>query len=274
MKYEKRIVFFIDLLGFKNLINKTKNADGSDNETEIQKIVNAYNSIRDVWDLDSDKDDKKNLFVTKNSKEITIFSDSIVISFLAKEESEIFYTLLEVKWMIMRLINRNILSRGAVSFGNLIHNDKFVFGPALVEAYTLESKAAIYPRIILDRDIIDLARKAKQSRHSEEQEVEFIESLLEKDLDGMYYIDYFTKAQSELDAPEYDFPDYIQTLEKITKDGLRIDKIDVRAKYIWMKEKYNRMVENIIRNKSSWEPKLKEVDESLCDFYKSLKKIN
>jgi hypothetical protein len=42
--------------------------------------------------------------------------------------------------------------------------------------------------------------------------------LLERDLDGMYYIDYFGKAQEELEDPLYDFTDYIQKLaDKIDK---------------------------------------------------------
>ncbi len=128
------------------------------------------------------------------------------MSVRAKHESEIFWTLLEIKHLIMALIWRGILVRGSVVRGKLIHEPEKVFGPALVEAYVLESKAALYPRIILDRDIVLSAGEAKAQQHSSKQEMKYVESLLEKDSDGMYYVDYFFKAQEELDDPSYDFP--------------------------------------------------------------------
>ena len=207
MNYQNRVVIFIDILGFKELLTETTDKEGNDNEEGILKLTQAYESIRDVWDLDKIETDSNILKKTsKQDKQITFFSDCIVISFPAKEKSEIFYTLLEVKWVILRLISQGILCRGAISYGKLLHNDKFIFGPALVEAYILESKAANYPRVILDRSIIDLAGNARLGNHTREEEITFVESLLEKDLDGMYYIDYFAKAQEELDDPQYDFP--------------------------------------------------------------------
>ena len=278
MNYENRIVLYIDILGFKELLNETTDKYDNDDEIAINKIVNAYNSIRDVWDLDkeiTDNDIDEESY--KLTKKVSIFSDCIVISFLAKERSEIFHTLLEVKWMIIRLIYKGILCRGAITYGKLIHNDKFLFGPALVEAYILESKAANYPRVILDRNIIDLAGRAQKSGHSPEQEMEYVESLLEKDLDGMYYIDYFAKAQEELDDPDYDFPIYIQKLGDKIRHGMNSskhpNKADIRVKYIWMKEKFNSMID-MGKRKGFLESLKKNGEFELYDFYKDLKKIN
>jgi hypothetical protein len=278
MNYQDRVVIFIDILGFKELLNETTDKEGNDNEEGITKLTKAYKSIRDVWDLDKVSSDSSILKKTsKQDKQITIFSDCIVISFPAKEKSEIFYTLLEVKWVILRLISQGILCRGAISYGKLLHNDKFIFGPALVEAYILESKAANYPRVILDRSIIDLAGSARSENHTREEEIEYVESLLEKDLDGMYYIDYFAKAQEELDDPQYDFPNYIQTLGDKIRHGMNSSKhpskADIRVKYIWMKEKYNRMVE-MSKNKDFLNSLKQDEEMELLEFYKNLKKIN
>jgi len=114
--------------------------------------------------------------IPRNSKTITTFSDCLVISFKAIEKSEVFHTLLEIKWMIMRLIYRGILCRGAITYGKLIHTDEVLFGPALTEAYILETKVALYPRVILHKDIIDLAGKAKSSHHTSELEEEYVQS--------------------------------------------------------------------------------------------------
>jgi hypothetical protein len=247
-KYEDRIVAFIDILGFKAILNSTVDDKGNDIQPNIDLIVSAYNSIRDVWDLDEELyDDLPELrraheIIKSKSKKITTFSDSIVISFLVSDESEIFSTLLELKWVIMRLISKGILCRGALTYGKMIHTDKFLFGPALVEAYELESTAALYPRIILSDELIQLAGKYKAAHHDSATEIRYIKELLKKDTDGMYYIDYFLGAQSELDDHENDFPEYIRLVSEAVRKGLRVKKPNVKIKYMWMKEKINKII--------------------------------
>lgn len=275
MKYQQRIVAFIDILGFKGILNDTVKADGADNENKIDEIISAYEAIRDIWDLD----EKSKLLNTSSSqsKKVTIFSDSIVISFEAEEPSEVFYTLLELKWLIMRLLWHGILCRGAVSLGKFIHTDEYLFGPALVEAYLLESKAALYPRIILDRTVIDAGANNHAMHHTINMEKEFVESLLEQDSDGMYYIDYFFKAQYELDDPEYGFPEYINNLGNIIRKGLMASsnptKVDIRIKYSWMRERYNRMVSTVTKNEVI-EGFRNQGEQELADFYSELKLIS
>ncbi len=43
--------------------------------------------------------------------------------------------------------------RGAITCGNFYSNEIFVYGEALVQAYEMESQRAVYPRIIIDKDI-------------------------------------------------------------------------------------------------------------------------
>lgn len=90
----------------------------------------------------------------------------------------------------------------------------------------------------------------------------------------MYYIDYFFKAQSELDDPEYDFPEYIDNLGQIIREGLmgssHHGKADIRVKYSWMRERYNHMV-NIVTNKETLN---NSGDCELAELYRELKKIS
>ena len=275
MNYEQRIVAFIDILGFRALLDETISKDGADISSRIDEVVRAYESIREIWDLDKKSESLSPS--TYSSKQVTIFTDSIVVSFKAEEPSEVFFTLLEIKWLIMRLLNHRILCRGAVTLGKLIHKDEYIFGPALVEAYTLESRAALYPRVILDRNIVEAGATFKSKDHTSKQELEYVESLLERDSDGMYYVDYFYKAQSELDDPNYDFPAYIQNLGEVIRKGLmgssHHSKADLRVKYSWMRERYNKMVEKVTSKEAI--KALKSAGEiDLADFYFDLKKIS
>lgn len=115
MNYENRVTAFIDILGFKDILSQTVGKKDEDQPDKIEEIFLAYKAIRDVWDLD-DKDNEYRKSIPRNSKQITTFSDCVVVSFRANEKSEIFYTLLEIKWMIMRLIYRGILCRGAITY--------------------------------------------------------------------------------------------------------------------------------------------------------------
>ncbi|MFZ5294765.1 hypothetical protein ACS6K7_06515 [Enterobacter chuandaensis] len=275
MKYEQRIVAFIDILGFKSLLDGTVEKDGNDNENAIDAVVSAYEEIYDIWNLDENPSfiDSK----PTQSKKVSIFSDCVVVSFEVDQPSEVFYTLLEIKWLIMRLISRGMLCRGAVSMGKFIHTDRYLFGPALVEAYMLESKAAMYPRVILDHSVIEAGINNRGPHHSISQEKAYVESLLEQDSDGMYYIDYFFKAQSELDDPENDFPAYIDNLANVIRKGLmgssHHSKADLRVKFSWMRERYNRMVE-IVTNKEALNQISRSSESEIADFYNNLKPIS
>jgi|TARA_R110001592_G_scaffold97519_1_gene279375 hypothetical protein len=275
MKYEERVVAFIDVLGFKSLLGETVNSDGKDNEEAIDRIISAYNFIREIWDLDKPNNSSERK--TSESKQVSIFSDCIVISFKAHDPSEVFWTLLEIKSLIMRLLWGGMLCRGAVSLGKFIHTPQYLFGPALVEAYLLESKAALYPRVILDRPIIEAGAKHHAIHHTSSMEEEYLVSLLEQDSDGMYFIDYFYKAQEELDDPTYDFPAYINNLKEIIGKGLmgssHPSRADLRVKFSWMRERFNRMVETV--HKSSFIEKLESSGEfELAMAYKKIKPIS
>jgi hypothetical protein len=271
VNYEDRIVAFIDILNFSGLIHETVDARGRERADKIKKIYDAFEVIQGNW-----KQSDQGAGIGR-SKRVTIFSDSIVISVKSAEKSQIFWTLLEIKHLIMSLVWRGILVRGAIVRGKLIHEEEKVFGPALIEAYTLESKAALYPRIILDRELVQAAAESRSPHHSVTDEIGYVELLLESDADGMYYIDYFYKAQSELDDPDYDFPSYIEALGDIIRKGLmgsvHPSNADVRVKYSWMRERYNRMVERVTAPLRHVDLEAGEPDE-LQMFYSQLKKIS
>lgn len=136
MKYEDRIVFFFDILGFRDLVNSS--AQSNDSYQEI-KIILEY--VRQFYESEINDSSSK-------SKQISFFSDSIIISFEESEPEIIFYTLCDVQILLMNLVIRGIVMRGAISFGKLYHDKDFIFGPAFIDAYESETKQAIYPRII------------------------------------------------------------------------------------------------------------------------------
>lgn len=235
MNYDDRIVCFIDILSFKNIINATVNSENKDIKSEIENVNDVLLLARDVLDIDVPCKISK-------SKVVTQFSDSIVISFNVEEESEIFYTLTEILHLIMNFVKNGILIRGGISYGKLIHNEKIVFGPGLISAYEMESKAALYPRVILDKSIIEIA-KFFHSKHADPDiEEEFLMEMVTMDTDDMYYIDYIEKAKSELDEPELEMPSYIDCLKAIIDSNKNYEAPDIKVKIGWLINKYNRLI--------------------------------
>ncbi len=141
-----------------------------------------------------------------------------------------------------------------------------IFGPGLIDAYILESKAANYPRIILDEAILDVAAKYHAKHHTPKLELDSIKSILGRDSDGLYYVDYFSSAQSELDDPEYDFPTYLEKLSEIIKNGIHSKKPDIKVKYNWLKQNYN----NVVKSYQDMHQPSESEDYDLGNAYHSL----
>ena len=266
MNYDHRIVCFIDILGFSSIISRSIDKNFRDIPTKIDKINETLLLVRDILSMDDTK------FHISSSKTITQFSDSIVISFVVNEPNEVAMTLSDIQHIIVNFIVRGFLVRGGISYGKLIHTDKLVYGPGLVTAYYTESKAALFPRVILDKTVIKIAERFGGEVRTRNDESPF-ESMITKDSDEMYYIDYFSKAASEMDD-DFQWIHYVKALKKLifSYGDLTFLPPDIKVKVGWLINKYNKLVTEL-KNR---ELILQLEEEGLFDlvrFYKSLRRI-
>lgn len=81
-------------------------------------------------------------------------------------------------------LEHNILSRGSITYGDLFIDDLMVFGSALIQAYELESKVAVFPRVVLSKQV-----QEHDARIDIENEAISINNLRE-DSDEMFFLDY------------------------------------------------------------------------------------
>ena len=134
----------------------------------------------------------------------------------------------KLKYAQIHLVNEyNILIRGGIVKGPLIHNNDLLLGPAMINAYNLESKCALSPRIVIDPKVKWKYDQINKSIHEKEK-------VLKKDFDGTYYIDYFNDS---LDFYAGDEEVYFQQLCNIIKSNINSSDISIRMKYLWMREK-------------------------------------
>lgn len=141
VSYERKFVAFYDVLGWRHKIAEAG--------TDPDKILSLKAAVSG-WSLLSSSQTQNRGFKTQ----ITSFSDNVVISEPVEGPN---FDLLLFRLGYMQVIASwsGLLIRGAITIGNLVHDDLVVFGPALNRAYELESQRAVYPRIILDPDLGD-----------------------------------------------------------------------------------------------------------------------
>lgn len=129
--YEERYCLFLDILGFKSHINETVNSGQDTNRSmTFNRLKAALRSISEGVYY------KEGLLIDgqsrPTSRQVTQFSDSVVVSYLKSEpfNTGITSILLDVNRLQLDLVPRGILLRGAISAGLLYHDKDHVFGPA------------------------------------------------------------------------------------------------------------------------------------------------
>jgi len=245
MQYDTRIVLFLDILGFKKHV-----LDTTEKNKETNELIDNEDRIDSLYDTLSKMGEIAGVNGNQEKINVTQFSDSIVISFLDKSPSKasaVFEIILKI---ITHLVSKEIICRGALSYGKFIHDSRILFGPALVEAYETESKAAMYPRVIMDRKIYDYSRMYHDKKTDKFIIPEGISDYLKLDLDGKYYIDYFTAAARVIED-ETELIAYYKTLREIIINGRRFEQPDLKVKYGWLRMKYNKFLRNVTPENSS-----------------------
>ena len=148
----------------------------------------------------------------------------------------------------------------------LFHDSNYIFGPAFIEAYDIESKIAKYPRIICNESIVLLSQKGK-ALHSARQDLEIFTQIVRQDNDKFWYIDYIGNIESLFDNA-YEQIDYLLNIHGFIVDNLKENTmVSVLEKYDWMRQKYNATIKDILNNE-----RLKDQNFDLYTYSKQLKK--
>lgn len=140
-------VAFIDLLGVSQKIE-------SKSQWGLDSIWLFYQHI-------------KNEILKYNNTKIRIFSDNILICEEIDENNpqQAIKNVLDFIQVIeeSQLLLGSMFVRGGFTIGDLHFEENFVYGEALLKAYELESKHAIYPRVVIDKSVIEIVGLVKTS---------------------------------------------------------------------------------------------------------------
>ncbi|MBL6853692.1 MAG: hypothetical protein ISS15_09365 [Alphaproteobacteria bacterium] len=157
----KQIVAFIDLLGFSSIIRQN-------DEVRLQQVLGLLKQLADAvgeFNIAEIAKSEQRREVSLRPA-ISAFSDNIVFSFRLdrmrkldiREHAAVHYLAHDVARIFMRAIDFGCAVRGGIAVGDLFHEGRVVFGPALVEAYELESNFAHEPRVLLSPEAAKLLK--------------------------------------------------------------------------------------------------------------------
>jgi hypothetical protein len=130
MPYTERYVAFADILGFSAIVKQTESDQTSARFDALASALEGIGSFDgDVADVGADF-------------QYQTFSDSIVLSTEATAPGMIVLLSCLSELSLRLLTGSGLLLRGAVSKGKLYHRGAVMFGPAFLEAYSIEKSIA------------------------------------------------------------------------------------------------------------------------------------
>jgi len=178
-KYSKKIFAFLDILGFESIVNESKS-----NPKLISRIVNMLMRSKKIA-LSSLNAKLKVLQVNPNQYSYRSFSDMSVISgpYVSHDDMSFLSTWIMFYQYFMWKEERTFI-RGAIVYGDIYEDKDVVFGPALIDAYHLESgkTKAVWPRVLIDKSLLDKTTETERRR-------DFYEFIRQDD-DKLVYLDY------------------------------------------------------------------------------------
>lgn len=214
----ERIVAFIDILGFESLVR-----DLEKDERLHQRLQYALQDIKRV------KISSLNENTAQKDLEVSVFSDCVAISAERDNYHGVIWTAIHLQSSLLVL---GILTRGGISKGGLVHEDDILYGEGMIKAYKLESKAAIYPRILIDREIIELTNEYYRS------------VFFQQDMDGLWHLNLFSiglvpGGANELAADGWDPHEVgLKELKRyVDKSVSTLTEPDQIAKWNWIERK-------------------------------------
>ncbi|ACN14288.1 hypothetical protein HRM2_11760 [Desulforapulum autotrophicum HRM2] len=237
---DNRIIAFLDILGFKKLV--------ADNQEEL-----LLKFISPLYFAEESNNDQKTQYQKfgldeLHTREVTFFSDSIIISC---EFKEILHLISHVKDLSAAFIKYGLFLRGGITYGELYHKDRVVFGSAMNEAYMIESEHAIYPRIIISDNLfkkieceIGPISEALKSADGPYERL-MLKNNIFKDDDGFYFLNPFPNsvpinaAHKQLGINSLN--DFIVFLKAKIEQSMAENRADkkIALKYFWLASNFN-----------------------------------
>jgi len=251
--YEQRFVAFLDILGFSDLVRKSE-----ENDDTFIKLANITHGIDEKVKTYRPKNGGKKILQDFSQVDILSFSDSIVLSH-AENSVGFWKIIFIVNTIFYEIAQYGTVCRGAITVGPFYQRDKIAFGPALIDAYHLESNIAKVPRVLSSGSAF---AKIQEYAGNEVWAADYLTTWIVRDSDGAAYVDWFGDCRQIFSSGDCELISlYTLQMNLICQEIQRqlysnFDKPHVFEKYSWFADKFNLMVSKC----KTYAPTLSHID--------------
>jgi hypothetical protein len=221
MLYREKYVAFIDMRGFSNLVRSA----AQDAEKQA-RIVEAIERLKDTACCNP-----------TIGLMITYFSDCVVLS-SDRTPAGLFEMLQSIRTIAENLLVVDVMVRGGLAVGDIHHDERFMFGPGMLEAYDLERLHAKNPTILASEPVWADVEKAGLNEL-------FVHDDAEPDRHLVHYLISFSSYDPTprnglliLDGPA-------KLVRHFVAQRLATDEGSVRVKAEWLERYWNETVGSV-----------------------------
>jgi hypothetical protein len=173
-EYRERYVAFLDLLGFKVLVEHAET-----DQIERERLTEAVDRLRRT--------------LCNNpaiGMRFTYFSDCIIVT-AERSPRGLWELLTSICTLTCNLLQHNVLVRGGMTLGGALHNEQFVYGTAVSRAAVIEKDQATVPLTLLSAEVYEDAKAYGQP---------FLD-WLQEDAPGHFFVHYLRSYAEYHDTP-------------------------------------------------------------------------
>ncbi len=228
---------FIDILGFAQRIQSAFEAGRGGEALEIY-YESVAKKIRELIVPGPDDDNP----ITPRAWDAKVFTDNVVLGYALWSDhgqNEFGNAVLQAADYQLQLALSGVFCRGGMAIGDLFMDEFTAFGPAMIDAYRLESQVADFPRIVLSNEVVALAQKYTKFYLEPAYSPENSNVLI--DVDGVAFINYLDELCGVDDGGYFLYADSLAS----HRDNIMRQLVDNRktpkiwAKYRWVASYHN-----------------------------------
>lgn len=257
LKYQYRIVAFLDVLGFKSMLYEfekeaLENGNEDDKRLVSQKATDFVNVFREVTNL-----------MDKFDCNYYLFSDNICLTVDPHHNNALIVDILfTISNLFRKFSQMGYFLRGGIDYGLMLDEESIAMGVPLANAYIMESEKAIFPRVIMSERFIQFI----DDKNLDEQNQFNIQNFIKKSCE-INYVNLFYNVIKTDDKVMF-FKQYKQVIENHL--SINKGKENIFMKYKWIANEYNEFLDNYIENIEYFEQDFEFSEQEIINL-KSLK---
>lgn len=200
------LVALLDVLGYRNHLKADRSSGSELFKNKLEAALSVLNSI--------------------NETELSYqaISDTIIIA--ANPSTTISQFVSTIALVQRAFLGNGLLIRGGVAFEQHFKSGSVTYSHALAVAYELEQKQAIYPRVVVDKSVIEMLRTG--SRFAQDDAKRLEDERLICSQNGIYFVNF---VEGYVDGC-YELAKRIFEVEREELEGREVEL----AKHRWLQD--------------------------------------